>query len=128
MTSKPAWLTKKTIVLHNSGVCFLPVQLKSNGNQQFAIDALSTLYPIDECKPATPESFLEPREFINADGSVVWVERTPRGLSINSRERVRLKDDVDIACDRLAECFNGAIVSDAPEKFAIQEDIGDEDW
>lgn len=126
--TKPPWLTKTAIVVHSSGVAFQPVQLKSNG-KLLAIDSLSNLYAVEECQPANPDSFLLGREFINHDGSVVWVERTDRGLRINGCERVRIPDEVDIACDRLAEVFNGSIVSDVPKQFQIQEvDDDDTDW
>lgn len=127
--TKPPWLTKSAIVIHSSGVAFQPVQLKSNG-KLFAIDSLSNLYPVEECSPANPDSFLLGREFINSDGSVVWVERTSRGLRINGCERVRVPDAIDMACDRLAEVFNGSIVENVPEKFQIQEvsDDDDADW
>lgn len=126
--TKPSWLTRNAIALHK-GTAFIPVQLKTDGKQKFAIDGLSNLYPIDELQPATPDSFKTPRQFILKDGAVVTVERTENGLSINGIERVRIPDEVDLACRSLAQMFDGAIVKDVNlAQFGIVEEATDDDW
>jgi hypothetical protein len=126
--TKPHWLTRGAIALHNN-TAFIPVQLKTDGKQKFAIDGLNNLYLIDELEPATPDSFKIPHQFILKDGAVVTVERTTNGLSINGIERVRIPDEVDIACRSLAQMFDGAIVKDVNlARFGIVEDTSDEDW
>lgn len=125
---KPSWLTRNAIALHK-GTAFIPVQLKTDGKQKFAIDGLSNLYPIDELEPATPDSFKTPRQFILKDGAVVRIGRTANGLSINGIERVRIPDEIDIACQNLAQMFDGAIVKDVNlAQFGIVEDTSDDDW
>ncbi len=128
MTTKPSWLTRNEIALHKD-TAFIPVQLKTDGKQKFAIDGLSNLYPIDELQPATPDSFKTPRQFILKDGAVVTVERTANGLSINGIERVQIPDEVDLACRSLAQMFDGAIVKNVNlAQFGIVEEVTDDDW
>jgi hypothetical protein len=126
--TKPSWLTRNAIALHRD-TAFIPVQLKTDGKQKFAIDGLSNLYPIDELEPATPDSFKTPHQFILKDGAVVTVERTANGLSINGIERVRIPDEIDIACRSLAQMFDGAIVKDVNlARFGIVEETDDDNW
>jgi len=129
MTSNPPWLTKTTPTLDRvSGVVFMPVQLKTNGHQQFAIDAESAIYPVEQLEAATPESFEIERVFISDRGFRFTVQRCTEGLLLNGRLRVRLDDAVDIAAKKIAEYFNGAIVKDINlAQFGVAEEV-DDDW
>lgn len=129
MTSKPSWLTKQTPVFDRStGVVFMPVQLKTDGKQKFAIDAESVIYSLSDCEPATPETFTHPRTFITPAGFRVTVERCSEGLLVNGQLRVLLNELMPVA-KRLAETFNGEIVRGAVDlfRFGIEEATHD-DW
>jgi hypothetical protein len=106
-----------------SGIAFIPIAIEGNT----AIAGDGNQYETSDCEPITLETFDTKRVLIGDEGSEIMIQRCSQGLRVNGRLRVKLLDEVDIAAQSIAQFFNGVVVSDVPERFAIQEADYD-DW
>lgn len=112
----------KLLLDRSSGVVFIPIAFQGN----IAIAGDGNQYEIENCQPATPELFDQARILIGDEGTEFLVHRGSKGLRIG-RFWVALSDEISDAAKKLAEMFNGVVVSDVPPQFQIQE-VSNDDW